>query len=115
MTARPAVDGAWYRPDRGGTGRAGPVLIGYLLAGTADVDALPGQRQALQDAGCERVVEDGTGGGHAGQPGLRRLLEELSVDVVVVVPRMVERARGLTAGQDLTRRTRRRPPPTMES
>jgi len=62
------------------------VLIGYLLVRTAD--AVPGQQQTLQDAGCERVVEDGAGSSAPGQPGLRQLLEKLQAGDVVVVPQL---------------------------
>ena len=60
------------------------MLIGYLLAPSAD--ALPGQRQALADAGCGQVVEDGSGA--LGQPGLRELLGRLRAEDVVVVPQL---------------------------
>ena len=59
------------------------MLIGYLLARAADADTLAAQRQALQDAGCEQVVEDGTAGSQMGQPGLAQLLDGQG-DVVVV-------------------------------
>ena len=62
------------------------MLIGYLLASSVDAGALPAHRQALAGAGCERVVEDGTGA--AGQPGLRELLGRLQAEDVVVVPQL---------------------------
>ena len=62
------------------------MLIGYLLVRTVNADDLPAHRQALAEAGCERVVEDGTGA--AGQPGLRELLGRLQAGDVVVVPQL---------------------------
>ena len=61
------------------------MLIGYIRVKTGDDDALRAQRQALQDVGCERMVEDLTSGGRWDQPELRRMLDGLRpVDVVVV-------------------------------
>ena len=35
-----------------------PMLIGYIRGGSDDMDALAAQRQALQDLGCWRVIEE---------------------------------------------------------
>jgi DNA invertase Pin-like site-specific DNA recombinase len=64
------------------------VLIGYLRGGTDNEDALPVLRQALGDAGCERVVEDLASGRRREQPELRRVLDKLQDGDVVVVPRL---------------------------
>ena len=54
-----------------------------LLVRTADADALPCQRQALADAGCGQIVEDGVGA--PGQPELLELLGRLQAGDVVVL------------------------------
>jgi len=64
------------------------VLIGYMRSKAADDDTRPERRQALQDAGCERLVEDVASDGRADQPELRRLLAELSLGDVVVVAQL---------------------------
>jgi len=64
------------------------VLIGYMRSKAGDDDTRPERRQALQDAGCERLVEDVALDGRADQPELRRLLAELNPDDVVVVARL---------------------------
>jgi len=64
------------------------VLIGYIRVKTGDDDALRAQRQALQDVGCERMVEDLTSGGRLDQPELRRMLDGLDMGDVVVVAQL---------------------------
>jgi len=64
------------------------VLIGYMRRKKGDNDTLSVQRQALQDAGCQRLVEDLASEGRGDQPELRRLLEELSPGDVVVVSQL---------------------------
>jgi len=64
------------------------VVIGYLRGRTEDTANLALQRQALADAGCEQVVEELTAGRRREQPKLRRVLDGLRRDDVVVVPRM---------------------------
>jgi len=64
------------------------VLIGYVRVKTGDDDALRAQRQALQDVGCERMVEDLICGGRWDQPVLRRLLDELRPGDVLVVAQL---------------------------
>lgn len=64
------------------------MLIGYLRGGADAVEALAAQRQALRDAGCERVVEDLTSGRGGGQPELREVLDSLQAGDVVVVPQL---------------------------
>ncbi len=61
------------------------MLIGYIRVKTGDDDALRAQRQALQDVGCERMVEDLASGGGWDQPELRRMLDGLRPGDVVVV------------------------------
>ena len=60
-----------------------------------DEDILPAQRQALQNAGCERMVEDLASGGRGDQPELRRMLEKLNLGDVVVVSQLAELGRSL--------------------
>jgi len=76
------------RPVSVRSGAGSPVLIGYLRGRTDNEDALPVLRQALGDAGCERVVEDLASGRRREQPELRRLLDKLQDGDVVVVPRL---------------------------
>jgi len=64
------------------------VLIGYVRVKTGDDDALRARRQALQDVGCERMVEDLICGGRWDQPVLRRLLDELRPGDVLVVAQL---------------------------
>jgi len=71
------------------------VLIGYMRRKTGDDDTLLVQKQALQDAGCERLVEDLAFEGRGDQPELRRMLEELSPGDVVVVSQLARLGRSL--------------------
>jgi len=64
------------------------VLIGYIRVKTGDDAALRAQRQALQDVGCGRMVEDLTSGGRWDQPELHRMLDELRPGEVVVVAQL---------------------------
>jgi len=64
------------------------VLIGYIRVETGDDDALRAQRQALQDVGCERLVEDLTSRGRWDQPELRRMLHGLDPGDVVIVAQL---------------------------
>ncbi len=64
------------------------MLIGYLMTKAADADTLLAQRQALADAGCTLVAEDRGDGSRWAQPELRRLLDNLREDDVIVVPRL---------------------------
>jgi len=71
------------------------VVIGYLRGRTEDTADLALQRQVLADAGCEQVVEELTAGRRREQPKLRRVLDRLRRDDVVVVPRMDALGRSL--------------------
>jgi len=64
------------------------VLIGYIRMKRGNDDTLPEQRQALQGAGCQRLVEDLAFEGRRDQPELRRLLDQLSTGDVVVVSQL---------------------------
>jgi len=64
------------------------VLIGYIPVKRGDDDALRAQRQALQDIGCERMVEDLISGGRWDQSELRRMLDGLRPGDVVVVAQL---------------------------
>jgi len=71
------------------------VLIGYLCGRTTDKNALAAQRKTLADAGCERVVEDVSSKRSGEQTELRRMLNNLQVGDVVVVPELGDLGRSL--------------------
>ena len=60
-----------------------PMLIGYARVSTEE-QKLDLQRQALRDAGCERIFED-TAGGAAERPALRQALGQLRAGDTLVV------------------------------
>jgi len=64
------------------------MLFGYIRRAIGDEDTLATQRQALEHAGCEQLVEDVAAKGQGDQPELRRLLNELREGDVVVVCRL---------------------------
>ncbi len=71
------------------------MLIGYLRNRTDSEDALVVRRQALNDAGCERVIEDLIFGRRWEQPELRRMLEALHPDDMIIVARLGDLGRSL--------------------
>ena len=71
------------------------MLIGYLRRRAADNDALAAQRKALADAGCKQIVEDVSSKRGGEQAELRRLLNNLQVGDVVVVPELGSLGRSL--------------------
>ena len=64
------------------------MLIGYLGIRTEAADTPSPAREALRQAGCQRLVEDLIVGARWEQPELRRLLDALGDGDVVVIPRM---------------------------
>jgi len=70
-------------------------MIGYLRGRTADKDAPAAHRKALADAGCERIVEDVSFIRSSEQTELRRMLNDLQVGDVVVVPELGSLSRSL--------------------
>ena len=76
------------------------MLIGYMQAKQGDEDGLLAQRQALEIAGCEQLVEDLTFKGRGDQPELRAMLDRLHEGDVVVVCRLECLGRSL---QDVVR------------
>ena len=64
------------------------MLIGYIRVKAGDDDVLRAQRRALQDVGCERMVEELTSGGRWDQPELGRMLDGLEPGDVVVVAQL---------------------------
>ena len=80
------------------------MLIGYMRRNTGGDDTLPVQRQAFQDAGCGRLVEEIAFEGRVDQPELRRLLEELNPGDVVVVSQLAGLGRSLPDVVRLLRR-----------
>ena len=69
------------------------MLIGYARVSTED-QRLDLQRQALRDAGCERIFED-TAGGAAERPALREALAQLRAGDTLVVWRLDRLGRSL--------------------
>ena len=65
-----------------------------------DEDGLLAQRQALESAGCEQLVENLTARGQSDQPGLREMLDRLGEGDVVVACRLECLGRSL---QDVVR------------
>ena len=68
--------------------------IGYARISTGDQN-LDLQRDALQKAGCERIVEDTASGGKQDRDGLKRLQEQLRPGDTVVVWRLDRLGRSL--------------------
>ena len=64
------------------------MLFGYIHRTEGDADTLAAQRRELELAGCKQIVEDLAVKGQSDQPELRRLLEGLRADDVVVVCRL---------------------------
>ena len=69
------------------------MLIGYARVSTDD-QTLDPQRDALKDAGCERIFED-TAGGAAERPNLQRALSHLRAGDTLVVWRLDRLGRSL--------------------
>ena len=69
------------------------MMIGYARVSTED-QRLDPQRQALRDAGCERIFED-TAGGVAERPALREALAQLRAGDTLVVWRLDRLGRSL--------------------
>ncbi len=61
--------------------------FGYFRTIEGDSDAAAPQRHALQEAGCERIIEDLVSDEQSEQPELNGLLEWVAAGNVVVVPR----------------------------
>jgi DNA invertase Pin-like site-specific DNA recombinase len=60
------------------------MLVGYMRVSTSEQN-LALQRDALEDAGCERLYEDTCSGSVTERPGLARALDNLrSGDALVV-------------------------------
>ncbi len=59
-------------------------MIGYMRVSTQDQN-LDLQREALKQAGCERLYEDQVSGLKAIRPGLQKALEQLREDDIFVV------------------------------
>jgi len=62
--------------------------FGYIRKKEGDEATLTAQRQALEHAGCEQLIEDSVAKGQSDQPELRRLLDGLREGDVVVVCRL---------------------------
>ena len=69
------------------------MLIGYARVSTEE-QKLDLQREALRDAGCERIFED-TAGGAAERPALRQALAQLRAGDTLVVWRLDRLGRSL--------------------
>jgi len=83
------------------------MIIGYIRVSTTGQN-LDRQRDALRDAGCERIFEDTASGVKAGRPALARLFDQLRAGDLLVVTELsrfgrstrdlitqIERLRGL--------------------
>jgi DNA invertase Pin-like site-specific DNA recombinase len=62
----------------------GAVLVGYMRVSTVEQN-LDLQRDALEDAGCERLYEDTCSGAVADRPGLAKALDQLRGGDALVV------------------------------
>ena len=63
------------------------MIIGYARV-SSDDQSLDLQRDALRQAGCERVYEEKESGGKADRPELLRLMEALRAGDTLVVWRL---------------------------
>lgn len=70
------------------------MLIGYARVSTAEQN-LDLQKDALGQAGCERIIEDVVSGSKAERPGLKRLREQLRQGDTLVVWRLDRLGRSL--------------------
>jgi len=68
------------------------MLIGYARVSTDDQD-LTLQLAALKDAGCRRFYKEKVSGARRNRPELRRLMEQLRDDDVIVISRLDRLAR----------------------
>ena len=68
--------------------------IGYIRVSTADQN-LEMQREALRDAGCERIFEETASGAKVDRPELKRCLEYLRDGDVLIVWKLDRLARSL--------------------
>ena len=71
-----------------------PMLIGYARVSTHDQN-LDGQRDALEAAGCERVIVDTMSGAASARPGLAQLKDVLRAGDTLVVWRLDRLGRSL--------------------
>ena len=71
-----------------------PMLIGYARISTHDQN-LDGQRDALEAAGCERVIVDTMSGAASARPGLAQLKDVLRAGDTLVVWRLDRLGRSL--------------------
>ena len=86
-------------PEGAAAGRAAgagiaPVKIGYARVSTAE-QSLDLQRDALERAGCERIIVDTLSGVASVRPGLEKVREQLRRDDVLVVWRLDRLGRSL--------------------
>lgn len=72
-----------------------PYLIGYARVSKGDSQSVEPQRQALQDAGCQRVFEEAASGGRWDRPKLQELLGQLRQGDIVVVWKLDRLSRSL--------------------
>lgn len=72
-----------------------PYLIGYARVSKGDSQSVEPQRQALQDAGCQRVFDEAASGGRWDRPKLHELLGQLRQGDIVVVWKLDRLSRSL--------------------
>ena len=69
--------------------------VGYARISRGDDQTIRMQRDALRDAGCEKVYEETASGGRWDRPMLHRMLESLEKSDVVVVWKLDRLSRSL--------------------
>ena len=69
--------------------------VGYARISRGDDQTIRMQRDALRDAGCEKVYEETASGGRWDRPMLHRMLENLEESDVVVVWKLDRLSRSL--------------------
>ena len=93
VSGNPVWKSGYGQEDRRRVSRHDPMLIGYARVSTYD-QTLDLQRDALSEAGCERIFED-TAGGAGERPNLEQALSHLGSGDTLVVWRLDRLGRSL--------------------
>jgi DNA invertase Pin-like site-specific DNA recombinase len=83
------------------------MLIGYARVSTQDQN-LTLQREALKDAGCEKIYEDHMSAAHTQRPGLIQVLDALRGGDMLVVWKLDRLGRSVKSLVDLVGELARR-------